>query len=570
MICTERISVARIFRVFMLGWILMSASASAQLFQAADGGPGFESGRGGASPMPGGYYSVGHSQPVGGLADVYMVHTNLVGGVIGGWTYNFGGQDFGHDIQRCGNGDFVITGVTNVAGSNDMFIMRVGPGGALVWARRIGTPNDDVGVDVIQAANGDIIAAGWGNGAAGNREGLMVRLTGAGVLVFSTLYTPAAAPNLDDYFHGLWQAGNGDLLLCGGTNSFGANAYQGWVVRTNPAGVPIWSNHLGGANSNEEFNSITQLVVGGQAGNIVAAGSTTGVPGDPLDFYVVKLTAAGAFIAPDITGGTLVNSEAMFQVRENLAVNVGNIILAGRMAPGPLGMEDGYVVEMIPVWACPVGKAWSMVYGGAGNDRLYAAQEAPNNCFPGFIMCGRTSSAGLVPAGDPQQHYLIKTNNAGVSGCNEMPPQDRCTQPNFPIAGAPLAWPAAPAPLVANPPVVNMNLGAVLCFTPCPPPPPKTNFTDMGSLVQTLDAAFPNPVAAGSTFQLPYLLSESNEASIVVSDITGRTVYNGTQPASAGSGNLSISTEGWPSGIYVIRVDIGGDARMQRIVVMDK
>lgn len=568
-----KISIAGLLWLASLGCILLATSAGAQRFQAEDGGTSIESGRGGVAPYPGGYYSVGHTQSVGATADVYVVQTDVNGVVINGWTYNFGGQDYGIDIHRCGNGDYAITGVTNANGSNDMFIMRIDPAGALVWARTIGTPNDDVGVDVMQAGNGDIIAAGWGNGVAGNREGLLVRLGGAGGLgmgvTFSRLYTPAAGPNNDDYFHGLWVAGNGDLLVCGGTNSFG-NTYQGWAMRTSPAGIPLWSNHLGGGNSNEQFHSITQLTVGAQAGNIVTVGSTNLL--GPLDFYLVKLAAGGAFIA-DLTGGLAPSSEAIFQIRENLTFNAGTLLLAGSQNPGPLGMEDGYVIEMGSVWNCAAGiwRIWSKNYGGDGNDRLYSAQEVPTNCFPGFIMCGLTASPDIIGA-DPQQHFLIKTDNAGASGCNEALAEENCAQPNFPIAPAGFAWPAGPVPVVKTPPMVDMDDGNVCCFTPCPPlpPPAKGNISGTGSLMKTLAAAFPNPVTAGSDVQVPYLLSEDAEAAIAVSDMAGRIVYTGTQQASAGAGNLEISTEGWAAGVYAVRIDLGGDTQAQRIVVMDK
>ncbi|MEP7217783.1 MAG: T9SS type A sorting domain-containing protein [Bacteroidota bacterium] len=567
-----------------IGLLAMISAASAQRFQTTFGGMAAEAGRGGVRPLNGGggYICAGFSNSFGNNMDVYVVKSNLAGGIVWANAYNFGGDDFGYDIQETVAGDFIVTGVTNAGGNNDMFILKLNAAGAVIWAETFGAGNEDWGWDILQAGNGDYVAAGWSFTAAGNQDALIVRTNPAGGVIYAQTYAPAGGGG-NEFFHGLFQAGNGDLLACGGTTSFGAGQ-QGLVMRINFAtGAPIWANQIGGA-VNEVFHSVIELTVGAQAGNIVAAGFTSTIA--PLDFYVAKYNGAGGFIGPDISGGTAGGAEEMFQVRESKVLNPGNLLLTGRINPGPLGGDDGYVVQMVPAWGCPVGKVWSMAYGGGGLDQLYSGNEDPLNCIPGYILCGLTATPAFLPAGDPQQVYEIKTNNVGQSGCNELPPADRCTQPNYPNAAVALANVTHAWGVFWNVNRIPGNVLRVLCFTPCPAPPVGAHLSDGSDGISSDNssvssapddariadraATYPTPVAAGESFRVDYTLGRGREVAVVVSDVSGHVVYQRREETGAGNGSMTIGTDGWASGSYLVRVDLGSETQTRRIVVMDR
>ncbi|MDB5035185.1 MAG: lipoprotein [Chlorobi bacterium] len=573
----------RLFVALGITFLFMISAASAQRFQTTFGGMAAEAGRGGVRPLNGGggYICAGFSSSFGNNVDVYVVKSNLAGGVIWASAYNFGGDDFGYDVQETVAGDFIITGVTNAGGNNDMFILKLNAAGVVIWAETFGGVNEDWGWDILQAANGDYVAAGWSFNVAGNQDALIVRTNPAGGLIYAQTYSPAGG-GANEFFHGLFQAANGDLLASGGTTSFGGGI-QGLVMRINFfTGVPIWNNVIGGP-ANEVFHSVIELGVGGQAGNIVAVGFTNGIA--PLDFYAVKYNGAGGFLAPDISGGTAAGAEEMFQVRESKVINPGNLLLTGRINPGPLGGDDGYVVQMVPAWGCPVWKVWSMAYGGVGLDQLYSGDEDAANCIPGYILCGLTTTPAFMPAGDPQQVYEIKTNNVGQSGCNEAAPVDRCTQPNYPSAPAAMANLNHAWGVFWNVNRIAGNVVRVLCFTPCPPPV-GANLADGSDGIpsdhssasstpddaRTIDHAmtYPNPVAAGEAFRVDYTLGRGREVTVVVSDVSGHVVCQRREETSLGNGSMMIETGGWASGSYLVKVDLGSETQTRRIVVMDR
>ncbi|HVZ41890.1 MAG TPA: T9SS type A sorting domain-containing protein [Candidatus Kapabacteria bacterium] len=587
---------ARIIAMLAVGLAFAGACANAQTWQSMFGGAQTEDGRGGVKPLllGGGYISVGTTNSFGQNNDVYVVEENLAGGIVWAFAYDFHGNDYGLDIQELAGGGFIITGRTDVNGSSDLLLLKINAAGGVVWGETFGGTNYEAGTDVLEAANGDYVAVGEAHLTPANQDGLMVRTNAAGAPIFVRTYAPAGNPANED-LRGLYEAANGDLIACGATTSFG-NGMQGWVMRTTNAGIPIWSNHVG-LGANENFNSVIELTVGAQAGNIVAVGATTGTPSP--DFYVAKFNGGGGMIVPDIAGGGNPSVEEMFQVREMKVVGVpGDLLLTGHMNPGPLGGDDGYAVDMTPVWGCPSGKNWSMAYGGNGLDQLYSGAEVATNCLPGFILCGLTQALAVPP--DPQQMYVIKTGLLGVSGCHEARPVDNCNTPGYPSVAAPML-PASASwgtikPVAAIPGRVTQNL----CFAGCPPPPaphapevtqPATpavepwyregtlssrnvRHPDQGIAAVAADEEasaatmmYPNPVAEGSSFEVRYNLGVGAQVSVVISDAYGRIVYQRAADAKDGSGFQVINTTGWAMGSYLVRVDGGTGSQTKRIVV---
>ncbi|MBS1913997.1 MAG: T9SS type A sorting domain-containing protein [Bacteroidetes bacterium] len=587
-------SLARIVAILGVGIIIMSGSARAQQWQSTFGSPRNEDGRGGVKPLNGGggYISVGSSN-MNGNYDVYVVEENLTGGVI--WAFNYdiaNGDDFGYDIQELAGGGFIITGKSYVDQFNgfDLLLLKINAAGGVVWAETFGGPGVESGADVLEAANGDYVAVGQSTSTP-TEDGVFVRVTAAGGIVNVLTYDGTIMAN--EELHGVWEAANGELLACGSYN----NGTQAWIMRTSAIGIPIWSNQVGGIG-NDRFNSVIELTVGPQAGNIVATGATATLNA----FYVAKFTGAGAMIAPDVGGGNFNATQEMFQIREiKNGANAGDLLLTGYMTPGPFGGDDGYAVEMTPVWNCPGGRVWSRVYGGIGNDRLSSGDDDFNNCTPGYILCGYTTSLPLLLPPDPQGMYVIKTDRMGSSLCNEMAPGDLCIAPNYSsvpaliVPSQPVAW-YSPGNAVA----FTNNAVRPRCFVQCPatasgrspdlgvratpatgqpshvnqePAARDTRGADQGvaGVEAVAEAAavalYPNPVPEGGSFDVAYDRSIGSHVSVVVSDTYGRIVYQHAPDAPNAGGHEVISTMGWSAGSYLVRINGSNGSHTRRVVV---
>ena len=90
------------------------------------------------------------------------------------------------------------------------------------------------------------------------------------------------------------------------------------------------------------------------------------------------------------------------------------------------------------------------------------------------------------------------------------------------------------------------------------------------SMIQVVGESklYPNPVEAGTTAMLTINVEkEVNQAQITVYDANGGQVYTAEATLKVGKNQLDINTLGWKSGIYTIRVEIGTEVLMKKLVV---
>jgi hypothetical protein len=102
-----------------------------------------------------------------------------------------------------------------------------------------------------------------------------------------------------------------------------------------------------------------------------------------------------------------------------------------------------------------------------------------------------------------------------------------------------------------------------------PPTPAKSN---LGSLSDASNgvALYPNPVVRGSVFDLKYTLARASNVTIEVSDMVGGVVYTSAKEYAAGEAIIPVSTSGWSTGRYMVKVTADGTTFTQRVVVSDK
>ncbi|MEO5931286.1 MAG: T9SS type A sorting domain-containing protein, partial [Candidatus Kapaibacterium sp.] len=549
-------------------------------------------------------------------ADAYVVNQAANGVIIWAFVYDIGGRhafDSAYDIEQDPAGNFIVTGSTTVNGTLDLFLMKLNPLGGVIWVETFGAAGDEQGRDVMVAANGDYVVDGWTTSfGAGGQDGWVIRTTNAGVQIWANTY--GLFP--DEFFHGLNETVNGDLLACGATKSFG-NAWQAWVVRLTGLGGVIWTNHYGGL-SDEVLHSITELQVPPFAGVIVTCGYTTDAPSLPMDFYVLRLNAAGVY-AMDVAAGGM-DQDEMFWIRELRTASplpsppyppgtttLGNLILVGRSIGGGFLGNNVYAVEMLPNWNCGFGKVWSRIYGGNGEDEGRSVAEVPMNAAvgstPGLIIAGFTQSAALVPPGDPQQEYVIKTDAFGSSNCNDAFPPDGCRTPVFRDTQAPILLTATPGPAITQALQLNAVAGVVLCFinpAPAGGDPSQgapreevgneaggdaSHFHDfmfdevrgngsstsgVPSVSEDASSTYPNPVTAGTTFRVQYTMPNDGRTAITVTDVLGKEVFTYRNSVEAGARLVPVNTTGWPAGTYLVKLEMGSRSMTKQIVVLGK
>lgn len=527
--------------------------------------------------------------------DIYVVRTDNAGMTTPGWERSYdvqlGSDDHGESIVELSNGSgFVVTGYTDAQGSIDILAMKIACDGTPLWKKIYGTADAEYGYDIIEAANGDVVIAGRQD-QGNNADPILLRLNSAsGNLVWFRSY-PQGGANEEALFSLAKVApASGavdDIIAVGRYGNYGGTAFRGYVLRVtgNTGVVQGAATYSGGFH--DEFNAVIELQNPGQTGtngrpNVVIAGLSTSynapITGN-IDMYLVKLNG-GDPCAPllqkiigypstnDVDVATCVR-EVTFQPAGGTGLQQWDLVIGG-YAHHSAALSDlavlavdavGFNPTLPPrVFGHPYGEeeAWSVwpVQGAAGRTE-------------GFVLCGRTTTPWYTPVIDNGDIYLIKTDNQNIG--------PDCSHPYTPQH-------------------IDVNWG-MGCFTPDDPTlSGGTNFNpdypllDEDQRVCTdatndgynkriileeengsgLVRTQPNPVTRGQSLLLiPDGFDPEKTLQVRVVNGLGETVADEAEAFFPASGEIRMSTQGWPAGAYIITIRNGDRERTARVIVLE-
>ena len=309
-----------------------------------------------------------------GVNDVFVAKLSAEGQRL--WTTDLGGvaDDYGYGIAVDGAGNLYVTGRTasggwlargintTLSGGDDAFVLKLSPGGVMLWGTYLGGAGDDIGSEIAVDALGNVWAAGETKSAG-------------------------------------WVSG-------GYQTAFGGPPWDGWLARLTTDGRPVWSTYVGGASHDE----CLALAVDG-AGAAYVTGDTKSTSwtmsdlddslnngsGSSLDAYAVKVSPGGRLVWSTFLGG------GATEVGNDIAVNgAGKVYVAGRtqssgwVAGGSDlsygGSQDGFVAQLQDQSAADPTGALRVTLTGAGGGGQWRRAGAAT-----WRSSGATESG--VPAG---------------------------------------------------------------------------------------------------------------------------------------------------------------------------
>jgi len=251
------------------------------------GGPGRERASGVAPDRGGTVYTVGRIEGEATLgtahvtsagADALVASLDAKGQVV--WAHALGGPgpDEARAVAILTEGDVFVVGSFSgkadfdpgpgrtelaSAGGTDVFVLRLTPEGALVWARRLGGSQADTGVDVAVDSRGVYVAGSF----RGSLEAGASRLAGAGksdgfVAKLDLAGTPQWVQRIggpqDDEARSVAVEAGGEVWVTGsfegkagigpeaGASVESAGKSDGFLARLGPDGGVLWSGRIGG------------------------------------------------------------------------------------------------------------------------------------------------------------------------------------------------------------------------------------------------------------------------------------------------------------------------------------
>jgi len=379
--------------VFVLVGLVYVSEAQAESFARAYGCGRSDSGYSIQLTNDGGYIVAGrHGPGGGGQWDICVMKFDSNGSL--NWQKSFGGSgtDGAYSIQQTTDGGYVVAGCYQTMEENisdDIWVIKLGSDGALVWQKIIGGPNQDHAKSILQTDDGGYIVAGeidvvWGTGAVG-----VLKLKSDGTVEWQKSY----GGNSDQQAESICRTSDGGYLVAAATDSFGQGKGDIWAIKLSSDGTVVWQKTYGGSRLDYAY-SVQQTRDGGY----IVAGESASFDPRPsgafegscgfldtgcFDAWVLKLRADGSVEWQKLFGGANYDSARSIQQTQE-----GGYIIAGETGSYGAGGGDSWVIKL-----SSDGKIERQrTYGGTGGESANSIQQFASG---EYIFTGTTDSFGV-------------------------------------------------------------------------------------------------------------------------------------------------------------------------------
>lgn len=176
------------------------------------------------------------------------------------------------------DGNIISIGMTTSfgAGSDDMLFSKIDLNGNVIWTKTFGGAGIDRAEDAIENQNGEIIFTGYSNSFGGNFDFVLGALDLNGNLLWSNTYGGASSDEVERWGKPMDIASDNGIVMVGGTQSFGANGEDIYIVKSNECGSSFCNDQTVGLIANSPsivgINSSLTKTIGG---NLVSISTTS-------------------------------------------------------------------------------------------------------------------------------------------------------------------------------------------------------------------------------------------------------------------------------------------------------
>ncbi len=263
-----------------------------QIWAQAYGGADLDMGNSVAVTPDGGYIVAGYSEFFGaGENDVYLVQVDAEGNET--WSHTFGGEaaEMGMSVLVNREGDYIVAGATGSFGASnrDFYLINISPQGNEIWAQTYGYGEFlpyEWGNSVIESRDGGYLIAGNSNvstqlGTGELMNMYLVRTDDLGKEIWTSNIGRGQGY---DYANAVHETDDGGFLVVGTTKS-GSDNNDIYLIQVDSGGQVVWKKSFGDFGS--EWASDVTLT---RDGDILIVGHTNSFGAGSFDFWLMKVS----------------------------------------------------------------------------------------------------------------------------------------------------------------------------------------------------------------------------------------------------------------------------------------
>jgi hypothetical protein len=357
--------------------VLASACLGQSYWKRTYGGTVYDAANAITSTPDGNFIVAGETYSFGGVGgDVYLLKIKPDGDTIWTKTYGGPGNDMVRAITPTPDGNFIVAGSTNSfgAGGNDVYLLKIKPGGDTIWTKTYGEKKDDGACAIIPTPDGNFIVAGWTDcGDVYRDDAYLLKIKPNGDMLWTKTYGGTS----EDMLYAITPTPDGNFIVAGSTTSFGKGRSDIYLLKINAGGDTLWTRTYGGTSYEDAF-AITQT----PDGNYMVVGCTSSFGAVFTDAYLLKIKPDGDTIWAKTYGTTGDN----FAYAITPTVD-GNFLVVGSTSFYDYGIgsvnDDAFLLKIKPDGQT----LWKKTYGGPGGDYSIAITSTPDG---NYIVAGQT------------------------------------------------------------------------------------------------------------------------------------------------------------------------------------
>lgn len=457
------------------------------------------------------------------------------------WYQCYGGIliDEGRCCVATADGGYVLIGDTHSFGNgvSDIWAIRTDAYGAILWESTFGGDLEDYGASILGTADGGYIIAGCTYSfGAGNGDGWLLKTDSSGNIEWDTTF----GTQNDDWFREADKTADGGYILAGASGVFGDDM-NFYLVRVDSTGSLIWERSIGG-NADDGAFSVQQTA---DAGYIIA-GSTESYGAGWADGWIVKTDSTGESEWDLILGD--ISFDRFTSIRQTAD---GQFVATGYSYSSTSDDRYLWLVGITDTGALK----WEKLFEGEGSAAGMSLQSLDDG---GCIVVGSTQPA----PGFENSIWLVRTDSLGDIEW------DLTLQSDYPTLGEHVTQsPDTGYAVVGTQLVTNEDRDIILAKAEKPTGIDEEDYSPSHGIGLNIE---PNPFYSACIVEINH--PDSHRIQVSIFDISGREIKSLSGGlTSAGSHSMTwdgtdAHGEELSSGTYIILAASEGDFAVERVV----
>lgn len=314
------------------GYAIKANADGDMLWSKTFGGAGDDRFYDAALTSDGGFILVGWTSSFGiGNGDFYLIKLNANGDTLWTKTYDNGDATNAMSVQQTDDGGYILAGETIIPNETAfrVCIIKTGSNGDIVWDKIFGHPTySSAATCVRQTSDGGYIVGGISPGSSAS----LIRLNSSGDSLWSRVY----GSTFNDRTEDVKQTSDGGFILAGSYDVVPNSNSDAYLIRTDSNGDTLWTRTVGG-NGWESATSVLETSDNGY----LAVGYTYSYGPGSQGIFLIKTNSAGVVLWTRTFGGAMNQSASCIRKTNDQ----GYIICGGTSSFG-VGGSDIYLIKL--------------------------------------------------------------------------------------------------------------------------------------------------------------------------------------------------------------------------------